>query len=133
MINNYYIKENFNKIILFIFVGVVTFTFNFISFIIINDYFENTFISVTISWLLTTMLHYILNRIITFKYKSSLIISSTRYSVMIIFNYLIVVSVTFIYDHIDLLPTKYLIIFTSLSTALSSFLTMNHFVFKDKK
>jgi len=126
-----YLSADINKFFVFVVVGVITFFVNYFSFYtlaIMNKI--GSYQAISISYLITTTTHYLLNRKLTFKAKNGQLKSIRRYLLMLVINYLITLFATVIYLKILEADIKFLIFFTSLSTMLSSFLIMNHFVFR---
>lgn len=124
-----YLANNWSRIIKFLVIGVVTLAANLMAFNMLDKLF-NIYLSISMAYVFTTFLHYALNRSFAFGSTVSHSTSIPKYIFMIGNNYLIVLVVTFFYHDIFGFRASYLIFVTSFSTAASSFVFMNHFVFK---
>ena len=132
-----YFLNNKKKLFRFIFVGVATFTLNislvhfFYGFLQINYKFSATY-----AYVLTLCVHFLLHRFFTYSSGGGKIQSdSLRYSIVPIINYFITLTITFLTVEFIMLTPYHGVFFSTLCTAVSSFLLMNHFVFsvRDKK
>lgn len=124
-----YFLSNWNRFFKFSLVGVATLVLNWTTFNVLNKFF-GIYFSISVAYGITVSCHYALNRSIAFSSSASHITSVPKYLVMVIINYVFAVIITFIYHDIFGFRAVYLIFVTSLATAISSFIIMNHFVFK---
>ena len=131
---NFFIKyflNNKEKLLRFTVVGVATFILNislvrfFYGFLQIDYKFSATY-----AYALTLCLHFLLHRFFTYGSVGGKIQSdSLRYSLVPIINYFITLVITFLtVEFINLTP-YHGVFLSTLFTAVSSFLLMNHFVF----
>jgi putative flippase GtrA len=128
-----YLKNNQSYIIRFILVGFVTFAINNLFFLFFNGYLQfNYQLSITFSYFLTVASHFCLNNFFTFSGQVEKVILGAvpRYLLMLGLNYLITLSVVASTVEFIGLSPYFGIVFSSAATAISSFLVMNHFVFR---
>lgn len=114
----------------FIFVGMLTFFVNISLFhLLYGQLFIDYRFSVSISWIMTVILHFNMNRIFTFRAGEFNIIKHTRrYVLMLGFNYFMTMIVVWATVHVLGSPYVGIVISTGL-TAVSSFFAMRYYVF----
>lgn len=128
-----YFKVNFYQLIKFIFIGVVTFGINFLSFhcfygICAFDYK----IAVTFAYMLTVISHFILHRVFTFQVKGNeqqLGHNIFKYSLMLTLNYMTTITVMWMTVEIIHGSAYFGLIASTAATASLSFFIMKYFVF----
>lgn len=128
-----YLKNNRSYIIRFILVGLVTFSINNLFFWFFNGYLQfNYQLSITFSYFLTVASHFCLNNFFTFSGQVEKVILAAlpRYLLMLGLNYSITLSVVALTVELIGISPYFGIVFSSAATAISSFLVMNHFVFR---
>lgn len=132
MIFNYFVFHR-AYILRFVLVGIITFAINNLFFWIFNSYFKfNYQVSITFSYFLTVASHFLLNHFFTYGGQADKEIFSAlpRYLSMLALNYLITFSIVSLTVELLGLSPYFGIIFSTAGTAVSSFLLMNHFVFR---
>lgn len=125
-----YASANRGYLSKFIFVGIFTFIVNISIFHLLYSQLVLDYrLSVSVAWVLTVLLHFTMNRIITFRAGSvDVIRHSRRYLLMLSFNYFMTMVV--VWSAVHLLGSPYLGIATSTAlTAVSSFVSMRYYVF----
>jgi putative flippase GtrA len=132
MINNLtsYIRKNFKFISRFLIVGVLTFIINFSLVFLMDKLFNlNYKLSISIAYLLTLIVHFMLNRSFTFKiyhFDSSHLI---KYSVLPIINFFIsFLTAIFVVEILNMPPYFSVFFATSISAGIS-YTFMKYFVF----
>jgi len=128
-----YFKYYRSFILRFFLVGIVTFAINNLFFWIFNTYLIfNYRISITFSYFLTVASHFLLNHFFTYSSQAEKGLAGAfpRYLLMLVLNYLITLSVVSLTVELLGLSPYFGIVFSTAATAISSFLVMNHFVFR---
>jgi putative flippase GtrA len=129
-----YIRDHRWQLMRFFIVGIATFALNFsMVWLFYGKVGIDYRIAVTYAYLITIVAHFFLNRSFTYRQNGCAVLPDTaKYCVMLVFNYMITLVVTTITVELLLLTPYYSTIFSTLSTALSSFILMKHFVFIQK-
>jgi putative flippase GtrA len=125
-----YIRKNFEFIYRFLIVGVLTFIINFSLVFLMDKLFNlNYKLSISIAYLLTLIVHFMLNRSFTFKiyhFDSSHLI---KYSVLPIINFFIsLLTAIFVVEFLNMPPYLSVFFSTSISAGIS-YTFMKYFVF----
>jgi putative flippase GtrA len=127
----YYYITNKKSILLFLFVGTISAAVNIGSFAILWKFFRiNYQFAVSVSYVLSVILHFLVNRKLTFEGDHThFLMQMPRYLTMIIVNYLITLGVTrMVVELLHLTP--YLGIIFSISVTINvSYLMMRYWVF----
>jgi putative flippase GtrA len=114
-------------------VGVATFAINNLFFWIFNSYLNlNYQLSITFSYFLTVASHFLLNHFFTYSGQADkgILGAFPKYLLMLVLNYLITLSVVSTTVELLGLSPYFGIVFSTAATAMTSFLVMNHFVFR---
>lgn len=125
-----YIRKNFVFIYRFLIVGILTFIINFSLVFSLDKFLHlNYKLSITISYLLTLIAHFILSRSFTFKifyFDSSHLI---KYSILPIVNFFIsFLMAIFVVEILDL-PLYFSVFFATFTCAVISYTLMKYFIF----
>jgi len=132
MIFNYFMC-NRAYILRFLVVGLTTFGINNLFFWIFNGYLRfNYQISISFSYFLTVVSHFLLHHFFTYggRVDKEIYGALPRYFLMLTLNYLITFTIVSLTIELLALSPYFGIIFSTMATAISSFLLMNHYVFK---
>ncbi len=119
------------QLVRFVIVGIVTFAINLSMVWIFYGKAKLDYrIAVSIAYIITVVIHFFMNRSFTFRQESDkAVFDVVKYSTLPILNYIITLIVnTFTVELLGLTP-YFGIFFSTLFTAISSFILMKHFVF----
>lgn len=131
----YYIAAHRWQLFRFFVVGVATFALNFcLVWLFYGKAKLDYRIAVSCAYLVTVIVHFLLNRSFTYGQKGGSIAPDTvKYGIMLIVNYMLTLSITSATVELAKLTPYYGIVFATGATAFSSFLLMKHFVFVRKE
>jgi len=129
------LKSNYTYLYRFITVGAATFLLNLSLVWLFYGYFlVNYQLAISYAYVLTTLVHFLLNRSFTFgRRQDSISHHSLRYAVMLVFNYCITFGVTTVLVNIFKFNPYFSVVSSTICIALSSFLLMRYFVFSHSK
>lgn len=130
-----YTKNYKRQMFRFVLVGVVTFLINNFFFWIFYSCFNLYYqVSASLAYCLTVICHFFLNRGFSYGHRTMTGIygSIPKYLGMLLLNYLIVLTVVLTTVEVFRLSPFFGILFSTAFTGCSSFLIMNHFVFKKR-
>jgi putative flippase GtrA len=129
-----YIKKYKWRILRFVFVGATTFFFNMVLIWLFYEKLElNNRISVTSAYLITVLIHFLLNHSFTYRQNlETMTFDFLRYIAMVVLNYLITLSLSIVVVELFGLSIYLGGVFSILITGITSFIIMNHFVFSGK-
>ena len=133
---SFYVNNYRQKLFRFVVVGVITFLINNFLFWVFQSKFHFFYeVSITFAFFLTVAFHFSLNRFFTYSLRSegARFFAIPKYLIMLVINYLITLSVVFLTVNFLGLSAYFGIFFSTVSTAFSSFLIMNHYVFSKRK
>lgn len=125
---------NCHKLFRFVIVGVLTFVVNVIVFKFFYTFLEfSSDFAISVAYFLQLIAHYVLSKIFTFRAGGIKHIRCLpRYVLMVIVNYLLTVSNLSIVETFMHIDPVYSIFLSACTNAVSSFLIMNNFVFRNK-
>ena len=126
-----YIKHHRWQLIRFCIVGLTTFILNFFFVWLFYGRAKLDYrVAVSCAYCITVVVHFMLNRLFTYRQKDGAVFTeTTKYLMMLFVNYFITLSViTVTVELLGLIP-YYGVIFSAFSTGFSSFLLMKYFVF----
>lgn len=125
-----FIRRNKFEILKFIVVGFTMFFIGNLLYFFFNSVLNlNYFISLTLTNILCIIMHYMCNKNITFKAKYSGIITYLKYLTYLILNYLLIISLGYVFVNFLNFPSKFLILYITPFTMISSYFLMKYFVF----
>lgn len=126
-----YIIRNKTQIFRFTIVGIVTFIINYILVWIFFDLLIfNYRIAVTFGFVITVIIHFILNKTYTYKSTDKIkIYHLGKYGLMLLINYGITITISIVTVELLGLSPYIGIIFATVVTAFSSFILMKYMVF----
>jgi putative flippase GtrA len=128
-----YFQLHRDQILRFGIVGVVTFILNYTLVWLFYGLFAMDYrVAVTFAYVITVVIHFILNRTFTYKKGESFIMGHLgKYGGMLAVNYFIMLSVSMSTVELCRLTPYHGIVFATCVTAFSSFFLMKYFVFCD--
>jgi putative flippase GtrA len=126
-----YIVEHRRQLARFIFVGVLTFGINFLTFHLFYGLAKLDYrVSVSLAYAVTVVCHFLLNRFFTFDAAEQQLVHNVgKYLAMLGLNYAITITMAwFVVEVLGLSP--YLgVVASTIATACTSFFVMKYFVF----
>jgi putative flippase GtrA len=117
----------------YVFVGVVTFGVNFLTFHMCYAWVNLDYrISVSLAYVITLVSHFLLHRYFTFNAAEQQLFHNVgKYLALLGLNYVITISMAWFVVEILKLSPYFAVIATTAVTACSSFFVMKYFVFKN--
>lgn len=127
-----YLKNNYIYILKFVLVGITTLLLNIVLVSFFYDFlaYERSS-AITISYIVTLLVHYLLNGKFTFSSKLGLD-NLVRYSLLPIINYFIAISMGYFVVEVISLKIQYSVIASSMCSAFISFLYLRYITFNKK-
>jgi putative flippase GtrA len=129
------IKNNYKYLIRFVMVGIFTFLLNMTLVWFFYGFFSVQYQwSITHAYVLTTCVHFILNKTFTFGHgMRSISGHGLKYAVMLIINYLLTLGITTLMVDVFQTTPYVGIVVSTMCVAFSSFGLMRYFVFPHSK
>ena len=125
-----FIKNNFYKFVRYFVVGINLLLFNLITLYFLNK-FLNPYISVTITYVFSAALHFLLNKYYTFKNDTVIELKSILYYLfLLLYNYLFTLCVTYFFIEVWNLSVYLAMVTSYLILPLMNFIYMKIILFK---
>ena len=125
-----FIKNNFYKVVRYFVVGINLLLFNLITLYFLNM-FLNPYISVTITYVFSAALHYLLNKYYTFKNDTVIKLKSILYYLfLLLYNYLFTLFVTYFFIEVWNFSVYYAMVTSYFILPLMNFIYMKIILFK---
>ena len=122
------------KILRFILVGFATFIFHAITFYSIHKILlVDIFKSATIAFLLTLIVHYLLNKYYTFQINEGRVkVELVMYLLLQIFNYITTIVILYFILNILIISPYYNTLISTIFNMIINYMVMNRIIFKNK-